>query len=61
VISLISIQGGTLKKGDRIASCHTRKKYEIVDIGLMHPEVGERCLPLLFSRLDRIADMMATM
>lgn len=24
--------------GDKIASCHTRKKYEILEIGLMHPE-----------------------
>ena len=24
--------------GDKIASCHTRKKYEIVDLGIMHPE-----------------------
>lgn len=27
-----------LPAGDRIASCHTRKKYEITDIGIMHPE-----------------------
>ncbi|KAJ7632858.1 P-loop containing nucleoside triphosphate hydrolase protein [Roridomyces roridus] len=38
VISLIAIQDGVLKKGDRIASCHTRKKYEVTDIGIMHPE-----------------------
>ena len=24
--------------GGRIQSCHTRKKYEIIDIGIMHPE-----------------------
>lgn len=24
--------------GDKISSCHTRKKYEILDLGLMHPE-----------------------
>lgn len=24
--------------GDKIASCHTRKKYEITDIGVLHPD-----------------------
>ncbi|KAF8809083.1 translation factor GUF1, mitochondrial [Phlegmacium glaucopus] len=38
VISLISIQAGVLRKGDKIASCHTRKKYEITEVGIMHPE-----------------------
>ncbi|KAG1754377.1 GTP-binding protein lepa C-terminus-domain-containing protein [Suillus lakei] len=38
VISLVSIQDGIIQKGDRIASCHTRKKYEITEVGLMHPE-----------------------
>ncbi|KAG8695680.1 Translation factor guf1 mitochondrial, partial [Ceratobasidium sp. 395] len=23
---------------DRIASCHTRKKYDVVDVGIMHPD-----------------------
>ncbi|EED79311.1 predicted protein [Postia placenta Mad-698-R] len=38
VISLVNIQSGILRKGDKIASCHTRKKYEVVDLGIMHPE-----------------------
>ncbi|THH17115.1 hypothetical protein EW146_g3636 [Bondarzewia mesenterica] len=38
VISLVSIQNGVLRKGDKIASCYTRKKYEITDLGIMHPE-----------------------
>ncbi|KAK0463837.1 P-loop containing nucleoside triphosphate hydrolase protein [Desarmillaria tabescens] len=38
VISLISVQGGIIRKGDRIASCHTRKRYDITEIGIMHPE-----------------------
>ncbi|KAL9715366.1 Translation factor guf1 mitochondrial [Leucoagaricus gongylophorus] len=38
VISLINIQNGTLKRGDKIVSCHTRKKYEITEVGIMHPE-----------------------
>ncbi|KAG1756397.1 P-loop containing nucleoside triphosphate hydrolase protein [Suillus paluster] len=38
VISLVSVQDGIIQKGDRIASCHTRKKYEITEVGVMHPE-----------------------
>ncbi|KAH9930620.1 GTP-binding protein lepa [Fomitopsis serialis] len=38
VISLVSVQAGVLKKGDKIASCHTRKKYDVADVGIMHPE-----------------------
>ncbi|KAF7970214.1 hypothetical protein HWV62_24738 [Athelia sp. TMB] len=38
VISLINIQEGTLRKGDKIVSCHTRKKYEVTEVGIMHPE-----------------------
>ncbi|RXW18968.1 hypothetical protein EST38_g6886 [Candolleomyces aberdarensis] len=28
----------TVSQGDKIASCHTRKRYEVTDIGIMHPE-----------------------
>ncbi|KAJ7709647.1 GTP-binding protein lepa [Mycena rosella] len=38
VISLVAVQDGILKKGDRVASCHTNKKYEVQEIGIMHPE-----------------------
>lgn len=54
VISLVNIQGGTLRKGmscffssgrrtsslqgDRIASCYTKKRYEVAEVGIMHPE-----------------------
>ncbi|KAI0053863.1 GTP-binding protein lepa [Auriscalpium vulgare] len=38
VISLVSIQSGILRKGDRIASSHTKKKYEVTELGIMHPE-----------------------
>ncbi|KAJ7074297.1 P-loop containing nucleoside triphosphate hydrolase protein [Mycena amicta] len=38
VISLVAVQNGVLKKGDRIASYHTGKKYEVVEVGIMHPE-----------------------
>lgn len=27
-----------LKKGDKIASCHTRKKYDVTEVGIMYPE-----------------------
>lgn len=38
VISLINVQEGVLRKGDKISSCHTRKKYEITELGILHPE-----------------------
>ncbi|KAG8217607.1 P-loop containing nucleoside triphosphate hydrolase protein [Butyriboletus roseoflavus] len=38
VISLVSLHNGTIRKGDKIASCHTRKKYEVQEVGIMHPE-----------------------
>ncbi|CAK5277610.1 unnamed protein product [Mycena citricolor] len=38
VVSLLAIQDGVLKKGDRIASSYTRKKYEVTDLGIMNPE-----------------------
>ncbi|PSR81499.1 hypothetical protein PHLCEN_2v6357 [Hermanssonia centrifuga] len=38
VISLVSVQNGLLKKGDKIASCYTGKKYDITDLGIMYPE-----------------------
>lgn len=38
VISLLSIQDGAIQKGDKITSTHTRKKYEITELGIMNPE-----------------------
>ncbi|EMD38064.1 hypothetical protein CERSUDRAFT_134612 [Gelatoporia subvermispora B] len=38
VISLVNIREGVLRKGDKIASCYTRKKYEVTELGIMHPE-----------------------
>ncbi|GJJ12546.1 Translation factor guf1 mitochondrial [Clathrus columnatus] len=38
VISLINLKDGMLEKGDKIQSLHTRKRYEITDVGIMHPE-----------------------
>ncbi|TFK76221.1 GTP-binding protein lepa [Pluteus cervinus] len=38
VISLVNVQAGTIRKGDKILSCHTRKRYEVQDVGVMYPE-----------------------
>ncbi|QRV85830.1 Elongation factor Tu GTP binding domain [Ceratobasidium sp. AG-Ba] len=36
VVSMVSLQSGQIR--DKIVSCHTRKKYDVVDVGIMHPE-----------------------
>lgn len=38
VISLVNIKGGVMRKGDRIVSCHTGKKYDVTEVGVMYPE-----------------------
>jgi elongation factor 4 len=38
VICLVEIIDGCLRKGDRIESGNTGETYEVLDIGLMHPE-----------------------
>ncbi|TRM62532.1 GTP-binding protein lepa C-terminus-domain-containing protein [Schizophyllum amplum] len=38
VISLLSVQQGVLRKGDKVVSHHTGKKYEVTELGIMHPE-----------------------
>jgi elongation factor 4 len=38
VICLIEIIDGMVKKGDKIAAASTKSEYEVLDIGLMHPE-----------------------
>ncbi|KAF9246426.1 P-loop containing nucleoside triphosphate hydrolase protein [Melanogaster broomeanus] len=38
VISLVSLHDGVIRKGDKIASCHSGKKYEVQEVGIMHPE-----------------------
>ena len=27
-----------MRAGDKVASCHTRKKYEVQEVGIMFPE-----------------------
>ncbi len=39
VVSLVSIADGAVKKGDRITSCHTGKKYEVLSLGVNSPEM----------------------
>ncbi|KIO21548.1 hypothetical protein M407DRAFT_125564 [Tulasnella calospora MUT 4182] len=38
VISLFSLQDGQIKKGDKIISCHTKKRYDVMEVGVMNPE-----------------------
>ncbi|KAG8928691.1 Translation factor guf1 mitochondrial [Tulasnella sp. 418] len=38
VISLFNVQSGVLRRGDKIQSCHTNKKYDVIDVGVMNPE-----------------------
>ncbi|HEV2916911.1 MAG TPA: translation elongation factor 4 [Candidatus Babeliales bacterium] len=39
VICLIAIHNGILRKGDRISLAQSRVTYDILEIGLMHPEL----------------------
>lgn len=38
VIVLIYVADGTLKKGDKVMSAHTRKRYDIKELGILHPD-----------------------
>ncbi|KAJ3182244.1 Translation factor guf1 mitochondrial [Gaertneriomyces sp. JEL0708] len=38
VVCLFAIRDGTLKKGDRLVSAHTKITYEVTDLGIMYPE-----------------------
>ncbi|TPX45939.1 hypothetical protein CcCBS67573_g10343 [Chytriomyces confervae] len=38
VVCLIAVHSGTLKKGQRITSYHTKNTYEVTQLGIMHPE-----------------------
>ncbi|TFK54694.1 GTP-binding protein lepa [Heliocybe sulcata] len=38
VISLLSVQSGVMQRGDKIQSIATSKRYEVTDLGIMHPE-----------------------
>jgi translation elongation factor EF-4 len=37
VVSLVAVREGTLRLGDKIASSHSGRKYEVLDCGILHP------------------------
>lgn len=37
VVALISVKSGSIRVGDRISSSHSKKKYEVLDIGVNSP------------------------
>jgi len=37
VVALVSIKDGILKTGDKISSSHSRKRYEVLDVGVNSP------------------------
>ncbi|PVV02117.1 hypothetical protein BB560_003439 [Smittium megazygosporum] len=39
VICLISIEGGSIKRGDKIISAHTGVSYDVMQVGIMSPEM----------------------
>ncbi|KAK9472068.1 GTP-binding protein lepa C-terminus-domain-containing protein [Dipodascopsis tothii] len=38
VILLLHVVDGTLRRGDRVMSAHTRLKYEVKEVGILHPD-----------------------
>ncbi|KAJ2542853.1 Translation factor guf1 mitochondrial [Coemansia sp. RSA 1853] len=38
VVCLMAIKDGSIRKGDRIVSNHSKQKYEVTEVGIMHPE-----------------------
>ncbi|KAK9365239.1 hypothetical protein V1509DRAFT_633795 [Lipomyces kononenkoae] len=38
VILLINVVDGVLKRGDKVISGHSRKRYEVKDLGILHPD-----------------------
>lgn len=45
VVALVSIKGGMLKTGDKISSSHSRKRYEVLDVGVNSPTaISTGCL-----------------
>ncbi|OZJ06882.1 hypothetical protein BZG36_00235 [Bifiguratus adelaidae] len=38
VICLMSIKDGVLRQGDKIQSVHSGQKYDVTELGIMHPE-----------------------
>ncbi|KAI8992177.1 GTP-binding protein lepa [Mycotypha africana] len=38
VVCMLGIKDGVLRKGDKVVSAHSGTKYEITEVGIMHPE-----------------------
>ncbi|KAI9312602.1 GTP-binding protein lepa [Dichotomocladium elegans] len=38
VVCMVAIVDGKIRKGDRITSIHSESKYEVTEVGIMHPE-----------------------
>ena len=38
VICLVAIKDGSVKKGDRIVSAHSKLSYEVANLGILHPD-----------------------
>lgn len=38
VVMLMQVRGGSVQKGDCIVSCDSGKKYEVFEVGILHPE-----------------------
>ncbi|XP_052077454.1 translation factor Guf1, mitochondrial-like isoform X4 [Mytilus californianus] len=37
-VTNVSVKDGVVKKGDKIVSAHTKKSYEVQDVGILYPE-----------------------
>lgn len=38
VVCMLGIKDGVLRKGDKVVSAYSDTKYEITEVGIMHPE-----------------------
>ena len=38
VVMLIQVRNGVIKKNDQIISCHNNNKFDIFEVGILHPE-----------------------
>ncbi|CAB4031090.1 GTP-binding lepa, partial [Paramuricea clavata] len=38
IICLVAVVQGRIKKGDNIMTCSTKRKFEVLDLGILHPD-----------------------
>ncbi|XP_028400376.1 translation factor Guf1, mitochondrial-like [Dendronephthya gigantea] len=38
IICLVAVIQGKIKKGDKIMTCNTNQKYDVLDLGILHPD-----------------------